>query len=376
MRLGTNIEQLNADFESVTGAPFEHFYCPILHVDEDVPLAEGHVVPESLGGSSRVLQRADVDKGFGSFFEAEAADAILQGIEGNPLDTVLGGASEDAKKVTRRFRFRMGFPGREQLIKASYRNNDDGVGRFVVSTDELRDVLGEPTAPSTLEGFVGVELDARSSILVTSLRAIHLAWFQICGYGYVFSPEGRFVASVLRGIYEKFILPRRGTNRTKRGSLVSDRVKEEVDAWCLQFHNLIRPLPAPLLDELPDEIVQSTPDTGWFMALWDGDGRMYGWISVVRLGEQHIGVMTPLVFDARGMALIGLSANWRLNVSVARFSPESQMMDLAPPPHRVFVWPSADREALGLPAISIEQGAQKAIDEMTKMGDGFNMRNH
>ena len=101
--LGMNLEQLKADFESVGGKPFEHFYCPILHVDEDVPPIKGHVVPESLGGRAMVLQRPDVDNGFGSFFEAEAGDAIRKGLDANPLDVVSRADPAEMRKLARIF---------------------------------------------------------------------------------------------------------------------------------------------------------------------------------------------------------------------------------------------------------------------------------
>src|SRR5690349_20508560 len=62
-----------ADYAAVTGKPFRHFYCPILHVDEPVPLQRGHVVNEAFAGSpgAWVVQRQDVDSFYGSFFEAD-----------------------------------------------------------------------------------------------------------------------------------------------------------------------------------------------------------------------------------------------------------------------------------------------------------------
>ncbi len=204
--LGTNIEHLKADYQSVTGKPFRNFYCPILHVDEDVRLAKGHVVPESLGGKAMVLQRKDVDQGFGSFFEAEAADAIRHGLDGNPMEVVIRGDPDEMKKLGRRFGFRVLFEGADKPIDASYRRMGDDAG-FYVATEDLRAPLGERDG-RTLRGAVGVELDARSSILVTSLRTSHLAWYRLCGYRYVFSNEGIFLAWVLRSFYEKFIEPR------------------------------------------------------------------------------------------------------------------------------------------------------------------------
>lgn len=138
--LGTNIEQLKADFESVTGKPFRHFFCPILHVDEEVALCRGHVVPESLGGKAKVLQRADVDQGFGSFFEAEAIDAVRYGLDGSPLDVVFGGDEVEIRKLQPRFGFHLLLEGTNKSVEASFRRLGDETG-FCVEREHLEAAL-------------------------------------------------------------------------------------------------------------------------------------------------------------------------------------------------------------------------------------------
>ena len=315
--LGTNLEELREDFESVRGEPFEYFFCPILHVDEDVPLTKGHVIPESMGGTSKVLQRRDVDNGFGSFFEAEASDAIVLGLDGDPLDIVLRGDPDELRKIGRRFKLRARFDGMDRPVDISHRKIGEEVG-FFASTEDLSEALGRIDSTESLSGSLAVELDARSSILATSLRTSHLCWFQRCGYRYVFSNEGIFVAWVLRSFYSKFIQPRSGPNRSKKGSLVSESVKKEVDDYCFQFANFIRPLAPSEVERFPRELRQGTPDSGWFIALWDED-LIYGRISIVKLGSSHVAVMTPVVTDARGWALMDLVANLELEYSLARY---------------------------------------------------------
>ena len=357
--LRINIEHLKADYESVTGKSFQHFFCPILHVDEDVPLTKGHIVPGSLGGTSRVLQRADVDNGFGSFFEAEAIDAIHHGLDGHPLRQALSGHPDEKKKIARRFKLSVRFEGTDEFLHASYRKTDSQPG-FFVSTDQLRKSLGGLDNPSPHKAVVGVELDARSSILVTALRTSHLAWFQICGYRYVFSNEGIFVASVLRSFYERFIQPRHGPQRTQKGSLVSQQVKQQVNDYCFQFANFIRPVPKSLIDRFPEEIQRGTPDTGWFIALWDA-GQVYGKISIVKLGNHCFGVMTPTITDARGWALLDLAANFELDSSFGRFDSGSGTSFIDPPSQRS-IWLSPNHEDRSSPPISIRQAAQIVID--------------
>ena len=357
--LGTNIGHLKADYESVTGKAFRHFFCPILHIDEDVRLAKGHVVPKSLGGKTTILQREDVDQGFGSFFEAEAADAIQQGLDGNPMEVVSRGHPDEMKRLGRRFDFRLLLEGTDKPVYASYGKIGDDAG-FYVATGELTAALGERDGRRTLRGEVGVELDARSSILVTSLRTSHLAWFRLCGYRYVFSNEGIFLASVLRSFYEKFIEPRYGPNRSKKGSLNSKQVKREVDEYCLQFANLIRPLPEPALKMLSEAIQPGTLDTGWFLALRDGD-QVYGKISILKLGNQRIAVMTPLITDERGWALMDVAANLELVFSEGWFDADAGISRIDSLRKRA-IWPSSNVEATSSLTLSIRQAAQHVID--------------
>ena len=336
--LGTNIEDFRADFESVRGKPFEHFYCPILHVDEQAALTKGHIVPECLGGKSKVLQRTDIDNGFGSFFESEAGEAVLQGFDGNPLDVVLRGDPEEMKKVSR-FKVRVRFDQKNQPIDVSSRKTGDQMGLFV-ARGALEKLLGELDKPTRLRADLGVELDARSSILATSMRTSHLCWFQKCGYRYVFSNEGIHVARVLRSFYENFISPRYGPNKTKKGSLASDQVKSEVDGYCFQFANFIRPWPRSSVETFPEEIQRGTLDSGHFIALWDGN-QIYGRISIVKFGSKHFGVMTPIITDPRGWALVDLTANLRLEYSLASLDAEAGVYRVDPSTGHTLIWPSA-----------------------------------
>ena len=121
--------------------------------------------------------------------------------------------------------------------------------------------------------------------MATSLRSNHLCWFHLCGYRYVFSNEGILVAYILREFYTRFIEPRFGPHKTGKGSLISDKVKREVDEFAFQFANLIRPWPSSNFDIFPEEMVKGSLDSGLFIVLWDGN-QIYGRISVVKFGNQ------------------------------------------------------------------------------------------
>ena len=51
---------LRADYESVTGSPFQHFFCPILYRDEDTELCRAHVINRAFreSGPGGILHRS------------------------------------------------------------------------------------------------------------------------------------------------------------------------------------------------------------------------------------------------------------------------------------------------------------------------------
>ena len=354
--LGTDVEELRADFASVRGVPFAHYYCPILHVDEPVALCRGHVVPKSVGGRAMVLQREDVDNGFGDFFEAEAGDAIKHGLgRDDLLERVLSGDPDEVKEIRRRFKIETKLRPDGDPIKVDARKVD-GETQFFVKPEYLDGIEGR------LRAEFGVGLDARSSILVTALKASHLCWFRKEGYAYVFSNEGLVVAWALRSFYEEFIAPRRGPNRRKRGSLISEEVKDEVNQYCSQFANFIRPVLPRGVATLSDEIRAGTLDSGAHFVLWDGDD-VYGRISFVKLGKTLVSVLTPVITDARGWALLNLAADFELEYSAARWSAERGRLEVAPPSGAKLVWPranwsAADLEARARSPLTIREAAE------------------
>jgi hypothetical protein len=76
------LSALRADYETVTGRPFSHFYCPILFRDEPVDLCQAHIAAFHDSSRAGTVQRADVDNFVGSVFEA---DFVAMQHEGNSL---------------------------------------------------------------------------------------------------------------------------------------------------------------------------------------------------------------------------------------------------------------------------------------------------
>jgi hypothetical protein len=87
--LEEKVEFARNDFTKVTGAPFVHFHCPILGVDEETRLCVAHIVNKHVATSTRkcVVQRHDVDDFYGRAFEIHFQTWLR--IRGKSIEDVL-----------------------------------------------------------------------------------------------------------------------------------------------------------------------------------------------------------------------------------------------------------------------------------------------
>ena len=359
--LGTEIKNFQADFRSVTGTELQHFFCPYLLRDEASQLIEGHIIPGALGGKQKVLQRADIDNGFGSFFEAEAADAIRYGFNGEALSAVFDGDAEKFKKISRRFKPCIHFPGADIPIQAALGRAGDSA-MLMIPTRRLMDALAGGISVEPHMARISVMLDARSSITISCLRSTHLLWFHEIGYRYVFSPEGMFLGGMLGKIFERFVARKpdggSGGGHRKGRSLMSDDVKKVVNAYCFLFQNLVKPLPEDVLQRFPEPIQQGTPASRWFLVLRDG-ADIYGRITILPLGGQYALVLTPMTADARRDALMSLAAHMNLECSLAMWDPEQDLFSVTEEAIS-FVWHSAYSAITDIPQqpLTIREASQ------------------
>lgn len=214
------LANLRHDYETVAGAPFRHFFCPILYRDEDVELCDAHIVNAAFTDSPKAttIQRKDVDAWFGSMFEADWV--VIQERGKHRLPDVLAD-----KKLTRKLRPQFWRDGqRVEHYVASSRDVSPGhapiqIGggekplQFVLKLDRS-DVLSKEGS----HWEVSIQRDLRLPALVSLLKAAHLTLFHMLGYRYVYSPGGRFLGYDTLG---RFYLENRG--RPKREVLARAR---------------------------------------------------------------------------------------------------------------------------------------------------------
>ncbi len=208
-RLKARVEMLKADFQAETGAPFKHFFCPFLHVDEPAPLCEGHIINEAFGTCNAwVPQRQDFDNFFGSKVEADFISAV-QDRSKTAFQKWID------PKLNRRYRPQLLSKGGavEHYITKEIKSVP-GQTPLVV-TNEGGDILGNiviKQAPDEVQKLHATDMQVVAvppatfvpAIIASVLKAAHLTMFNLNGYRHVFSTAGRYLAGILRDFYEKF----------------------------------------------------------------------------------------------------------------------------------------------------------------------------
>jgi len=194
---------LRDDFKSVTGKPFAHFFCPMLHEDQPAELCMGHVInsacPDSFRG--RVVQRKDVDGWYGAVFEAEFTTNVLvraMGIEKAMQDPSV------RKKATVRILVGeeeleyyedngIDVPG-HTLMAIHFGQGDPVLLRIKKSKEELDTLRAKGIQPTFVIGK-----DARIPAFVTLVKMAYLSLFRLLGYSYALNPDGKRIGHDLLG---------------------------------------------------------------------------------------------------------------------------------------------------------------------------------
>jgi hypothetical protein len=213
--LQERLEEFRADYASVTGHPFQHFFCPILFKDEPGELCKGHIIPDVFGTcSSWVPQRKDIDNFYGSVAEKDFF-GFIEDRPKTPVDIWHNRDSRGRHSPLLKYNEKSVdhyFPKEGQSIPPGHspmRVVSDGktLCDIVIkdSTEEARKLSGK-------EFRIVIEQDYRPSIIASVLKAAHLTMFHMLGYKHVFSPAGIYVASTLK----QFFATHKGTTGKKR----------------------------------------------------------------------------------------------------------------------------------------------------------------
>jgi hypothetical protein len=279
--LKAKLNLLRQNYEAVTGKTFDHFYCPILHTDEETELCKAHITNKALndnGINSKLwtVQRKDVDNFFGRHFEADFV--LIQYDEDEAFDKALFEDKSSSK------------------LNPKVLLNDEEIPFFVANgniqphfspvlfeseTKSIPIVLKiEPEVfQSNAEGKWEVEVskDIRLASVVSLLKAAHMTMFELFGYTYALSKTGRFIGYDILGKFFR-------ENQKNRSELVL----ENASAFFQEYLRMARPVTIQHID------FKGTINDRKFLICKDDDGQYWGWIVFVKSANKMNVVLLPL----------------------------------------------------------------------------------
>ncbi len=336
--LRTRLEQLRAEYATVVGQPFTHFFCPLLFLDDDVEVCKAHIVNKAFGASGAwTVQRKDIDGFYGTMFEADFT--LLRHRAASALDV-------------------LGNPALSRAIKPAVMLDGERVGHIGRHSTDFPDEFtpielqqGTNAVPLTLkmsrEAIHGAarahwEIDFRKDLrlptLISAIKAAHLTLFAMLGYSYALTAGGALIGHNLLG---KFFLDHRDQPR--------DDVARSATEVFREFQYIVKPI-ASCQEELQGTITDRT-----FVACHSTSGPFWALIVFVHTGKQIFAVMVPstaatigtylefcrndtkmltataCVFDPSKQAFIGKPGAERFEMQWSKDSSPLEAMDVEAP---------------------------------------------
>jgi len=280
------LEVLRADYCSIVGRQFNHFYCPILFRDVATSLCRAHIINSGFRNSDRTwtIQREDVDNFFGAFVESDFL--AIQERGKHDLRDIL--TDKDLSRLLRPrvvldgetveyFIPRGPVPPDFSPVSVERSNGDQVKLALKLTTEETLDALQGSWQ-------IGVEKDIRVSALASLLKAAHLTWFELLGYRYALSAGGYFLGNEVLG---KFFLANKG--RSKQEILVDAR------SHFRQFAQMARPILSA-----PAGITGTITDRQLFLCT--GTPKPWALLTFVRTEAMLHGVLVPIYEEPEGAA--------------------------------------------------------------------------
>ena len=284
-QLMNHLEQLRADYASVTGYAFEHFYCPVLYRDDDTELCRAHVINRAFPDSDRqwTVQRADVDSWYGTLFEDDFLAIQMK-------DQPIAAHALTDPDLARRFRPKFTKDGEEVQHYLASGPVPEYHTEVESDVDGHTVRLGLKLSPNELLDAVEkkweilVEKDLRLPAVVSVLKAAHLTMFHLLGYRYALSAGGRFLGKTVLG---DFFQKCQGMGRALALKKAEDHFKEFSGMW-----RAIAALPPDFSGTLTDR----------YCHILMSREEPWAFLVVVRTGIQRHVAVVPIMDDADSAA--------------------------------------------------------------------------
>ena len=318
------LDALRADYQTVVGRPFNHFYCPILYRDEDVPLCRGHIINSAFRGSSKrwTIQREDVDVFYGAMLEGDFVTVQERG-KHSPLEVLTD------KTLARQLRPKLVVDGKEVEHYIADGPVPAQFSEFVVEHGRERIRLAVKLEPNeTLAAMdanweIHIEKDLRVSALGSLLKVAHLTLFNMLGYLYALSEGGRFVGRTILGDFF-----------TANVGLPKTTVLENARIHFGKYVNMVRPVEGAAA-------LEGSLTRGLLYLCLSSDGP-WAMLVHVKTGDSLQAVLVPLFEDAeRGAKFVRFLDGAISHVEVTPACHRQGRWEVSPN-SKIHRWPAAD----------------------------------
>jgi hypothetical protein len=308
------LEKLLADYDQVRGQPFSHFFCPILFIDEDVPLCQAHIINLAFPNSSRAwtIQRSDVDNFYGANFEADFI-AIQYAERWSPSEVLTD------KILSKRFKPRIVVDGMPVDHFIAHNDIPEHFTRIEFDDGERMVQFGLKMHPEDVLAAVGqkweieISKDVRVPALVSLIKAAHLTLFEMLGYRYALSAGGYFIG---RQILGEFFLQNCGKPKTE--------VLEKAHSFFREFVHMVRPV------QSCSPGLQGTITDGLLFISRGNNGAPWALIVFIKTSQSLHAVMIP-IFDQPDAAAMFMdylqNKNDSVEVTLCRFDQDRWRID-------------------------------------------------
>lgn len=324
LNLQAKLAALRADYGHVTGAPFTHFFCPILFRDEATELCTAHVVNRAFPDSARIwtVQRKDVDGFFGSCFESDFVTLIYK--DGGSVGDVFTNPT-----LQKRFTTKVLHEGKQidHHVSDSPREAP-GFTQIRLEHNGVTVPLNVKATPEELfeRGDAGwaieIEKDLRLPSRVALIKAAHLGLFHLLGYRYILSASGHFVGWDILG---SFFIQSKGKQKRQ---IISD-----AHDHFASFIHMVRPVTPGAL-----KVRGSVSDRIMALCGWNGRSA-WGLITFIRTSAMQHAVLLPVMetADAAACFIKFLSSDEEsIDATWCRYTTDHWEIDNHP---TQFVWP-------------------------------------
>jgi hypothetical protein len=325
--ISIKLAQLSADFESVTGRQFAHFYCPILLRDEDTTICKAHIINTAFQQSDRswTIQRKDVDSFYGSMLESDFVTLQERG-KHTPLDVLTD------KGLTRSLRPKILIDGREVRHYVADSPVPSHFSPFLVEKEgqsfhlALKLHPNDTFASLDANWQIMIKSDLRIAALGSLLKAAHLTLFELIGYQYALSAGGHFLGFDILG---RFFLENSGKPRSE--------VRKNAECYFRQFANMVRPVASA-----PSHFAGTVSDRLLYLCPTRSQKKYWAMLILVRTGTQMHAVLVPVFEDAESAALFLRFLEKPLKDIEVRLAQLNQGHWAAAKETKTFKWPPAD----------------------------------